>query len=219
MGDHLKYRLDGQANFYDEGVASARDSYAGNFFDGLPRMEPVRSYSGQAISGSLPLMFINWKARHVGTHRTPADVWLREIQRENYIWMNPRDALSRGLQNGDRVRIKSTAFVSLGRVMVTNGIRPGLVGSSYNYGTYASGAAPIEIDGRPMPTAPHIYGDRVIHLGEPGHEEAGLAGPRQAGFSANNLLPIDPAFKVGGLSDLIGTSAAQLDAWVEVEKV
>lgn len=219
VGEHLKYRWAGQANFYDEGVAAGRDSYSGRFFDGLPRLEPVQSFDGREMKGAYPLAFINWKARHIGTHRNIADVWLREIQKENYIWMHPRDAQARGLKNGDLVRIKSGVFTGLGRVLLTQGIRPGVVGSSYNYGNYAYGVTTVEIDGRLMPTAPRIYGDPAIQLGEPGHEETGLAGPRGAGFSANNLLPGEPALKFGALSDRIGTSAAQLDAWVEIEKL
>lgn len=218
IGEHLKYRFAGQANFYDEGVAAGRDSYSGRFFDGLPRLEPVRSYNGEEMKKVLPLFFISWKARHIGTHRNIADAWLREIQRENYIWINPADALPRGLKTGDRVRIKSRYFEAVGRVLVTSGIRPGVVGTSYNYGTYSYGATPIEIDGQRQPLPPSHYSDRAIILGEPQHEEAGLAGPRNSGFSANNLLPSDPALKIGGLSDLIGTGAAQLDAWVEIEK-
>jgi hypothetical protein len=52
----------------------------------------------------------------------------------------------------------------------------------------------------------------------PMQDEAGLAGRRDAGFAVNHLQPLDNALGDIGMSDLVGGSNAQYDAFVEVER-
>ena len=216
-GEHVKYQYGDQVNFYDEGVAKGKNSFTGEFFDGLPQINPVSNYEGNQVKSDKPLKLINWKARHVGTHRNINDTWLREIRPSNPLWMNPFDAARRGLKNGDKIRISSNHHTVEGEVFVTNGIRPGTVGAEFNFGHYAYGSAPVQIDGYWTKT-PAPYGNTKYNFFEPGHEESGYALGRDTGFSINDLLEMDPILKNNGLVDLIGGGASQYDTRVEVAK-
>lgn len=221
-GEWLKYRLSDQANFYDEAAASARHPYDGHLMDGLPRWEQPAAYDGRPLEPLFtaglrqPLLLINWKARHIGTHRNISDAWLREIASENRLWMNPVDAAARGFRTGDRVRVRSAGFEAIATVWVTEGIRPGVVGANYNFGHFAYGAAPYVVNGRKVaPVRP--YGHTPFRIGRP-RQPSGLAGGRGEGFSVNHLLPEDPATPGAGVSDVLGAGAAQYDVWVEVSR-
>ncbi len=217
VGEHVKYQLADQVNFYDEGVAKGKNSFTGEFFDGIPQLNPVKNYEGDEVKSDKPLKLINWKARHMGTHRNINDTWLREIRPSNPLWMNPFDADRRGLKNGDKIRIVANHHTVEGEVFVTNGIRPGTVGAEFNFGHYAYGSAPVQIDSYWTKT-PAPYGNTKYNFFEPGHEESGYALGRNTGFSINSLLDLDPILKNNGLVDLIGGGASQYDTRVEVVK-
>lgn len=217
VGEHLKYKLDGAAIFYDEIAAGKKHSFTGEFFDGLPKIEEIRGYDQEVVKDALPLALINWKARNIGTHREIADAWLREIKPENYLWMNSIDAKKRGLKNGDQVQIKAADFEAKGRVMITESIRPGTVGAAFNFGHFAYGSKPVQINNGWTQTV-GAYGHTKFDMWKPMHEESGLAKGRDAGFSVNHLLRIDPTLKNNTLIDPIGGSIASLDAKVEVRK-
>jgi hypothetical protein len=78
-------------------------------------------------------------------------------------------------------------------------------------------------------TATRIDGETVAPAGEDGHtpyqfdrpmnDEAGLAKGRDAGFAVNHVQPLDAALGDTGLSDLVGGSNAQFDAYVDVERI
>lgn len=211
-GEYLKYKYGNQADFYSERVSQHRHSYTGEYFDGLPRWEPHKLFNGEEIKDEhYPLHMINWKAYYIGSHRNISNAWLREIERENFLWINPKDAKVRGIKEGDRVVIKSATDEVRGVVQVTNKIRPGVVGSNYNYGHIAFGSRPINIDGRLTGTDP-VYG----HVPWAQQVNSGYAGPRNAGFSANDLLRHDDSLNIGALFDPVGAGQAQLSTKVEV---
>ena len=217
-GDWIRYRFGAQCNFYDEVSARAKSSFDGRFLDGLPRFEPVKTYSGKPVEDGLPLQMINWKARHLGTHRNIDDAWLREIRPSNPIWINPRDAAVRGLKNGDRVRVHTVGgFEAEAQVMVTQSIRPGVVGADFSYGHTAYGSRPVEIDGETISPAKG-YGHTPYDLAPPLHEEAGLARGRGAGFNVNAIQRLDESLANAGLLDEVVGGSAQYDTWVEIEK-
>jgi len=213
-GEHIKYKLAAQANFYAEKVAGARDSFTGEFFDGLPKIETYKFYNGKEVKDSYPLVLINWKARHIGTHRIINDSWLREIEEENFVWINSKDAVQRGLSDGDKISIKSANFEAQGRVKVTNQIRPGVVGSTFNYGHYAFGSASFEVDGKKTATDPQ-YG----HVSWAVARNNGYAGRRNAGFSYNDLMRLDESLNGGMIIDPIAGGSSQLDTRVEIKKL
>lgn len=220
-GDWLQYRYGGLCAFYDPKTASVKDAISGKNHDGMAHVTPVTHSDGVEVErpADLPLAMITWKARANGTYRLMPAPWLREIETENFVWMSPFDAEKRGLENGDAVEIVSTVGVAQGHVKVTEGIRPGVVGSSYSFGHRGSRAYPITVDGAVYDAAPDYLAESQVRDGEvPGHQETGLAGGRGRGFRHNALLPDDTAVGGGGLIDRIGGGAAQLDLWVDIRK-
>ncbi|MCF6092484.1 molybdopterin-dependent oxidoreductase [Microaerobacter geothermalis] len=217
VGEHLKYKFGGQVNFYDEGVAGGKNSYDGSYFDGIPKHEEIKYYNGELVKAEFPLQFVNWKSRNIGTYRTISSAWLREIRSDNYVWMNPIDAKSRGLKNGDKIVITAPDYKAEGTVLVTEGIRPGVVGAAYNFGQKGYGVNPNTIDNvmqNPLPT----YNHTPFAFKEPMHEESGIPGGRGEGFAVNYLLKQDISYKNGVIVDLIGGSPGQLDLYVEISK-
>lgn len=216
--EHLKYRFGGQTNFYDEITARMKHSFTGEFFEGVPKYEPIKTYDGELYAPELPLVMTNWKAANVGLNRTISDAWLREVRPTNYLWMNSIDAKARGLVNGDKVKIISTDHEVEGEVYVTEGIRPGVVGSNANFGHTASGSKPVQIDNNWTKAAPD-YGHTPYQLSKPKKETGLYARGRDTGFSANSLISIDPSLENNGLFDPIGGATAQLYSRVEVKKL
>ncbi len=216
-GDHLKYKLGGQANFYDEGVAGGQSSFDGSHFEGMPIYQEISHYNGNKVEQNLPLQYINWKARNIGTYRNISSAWLREVRSDNYIWMNPKDARPRGLKSGDEVIIRSSDFKAKGTVHVTQGIAPGVIGSAYNFGQTGYGATLQTIDGKKDKKLPE-YGNTPFKMNKPMQEETGYSGSRSEGFIANKLLKKDEAYKDGAICDVIGGSPGQLDLYVEITK-
>ena len=161
---------------------------------------------------------INWKPRTQGMHRTTNSPWLRETRPENPLWMNPADADERGIENGDRIEIDAGRRVVEGVAMVTSGIRPGVVGTMWGWGRDGDGATAETIDGeRRQP--PGGDGHTPYQFDEPMNDEAGLAKGRDAGFAVNHVQPLDAALGDTGLSDLVGGSNAQFDAYVDVRRL
>jgi anaerobic selenocysteine-containing dehydrogenase len=215
-GDYLKYKFGAQAIFYDENTARNKNSYDGSYFDGLPKAAGITFYNKQLVTDdNYPLQLINWKASHIGTHRNISCTWLREIEDENRLWMHPNDAQARGIKDGDQVKVSSPNYQVEGIVKLTNGIKPGVVGCSFNYGHFAYGSRPIEIDGQKTPELKR-YGHTAWASGE---SNSGYASERDTGFSVNHLQRVDETIGIACLSDWVGGGASQLDAKVEITKL
>lgn len=215
-GEWLKHRYAGMCAFYANRVAKGVDSYTGKNFDGLARVEPPRRYDGTPLPTSGPLIFTNWKSRHQGTHRTINAAWLREVRPSNFVWINNVDAAPREIGSGDPVRITSGSGEAEGVAIVTEGIRPGVIGAESAFGHKGYAATPIEIDGTAI-RPPKKYGHARSFEVTPMHEETGYGGDRAEGFPVNILLD-DDTTGVGGVTDAIGGGAAQLLTWVEITK-
>jgi len=224
-GEHMRYKLESRVDFYSEAVPTGKHSYTGERFDPLPRVDDVEHYDGtvqapvgEAPDDGLPLRLINWKPRNQGMHRTQNSPWLRETRPENPVWINPQDAETRGIENGDDIAIDAGRRTVEGVAMVTGGIRPGVVGAMWGWGRTANGATAETIDGETRePT--EVDGHSQYRFDVPMHEEAGYAKGRDAGFAINHIQPLDNALGDTGLSDLVGGSNAQYDAFVEVERL
>lgn len=218
----LKYRYEGLCQFYEPRVSAAKDPITGEFFDGMARLREITRADGSPIPGpdeGYPLKMISWKARTQGTHRTVNAAWLRELRPSNYLHINTVDAKERGIENGDKVRLKSPAGEIDAVAMVTEGIRPGVVGADATMGHTQYGSKPYEVDGEIVsPPKKYGHGDAVQQV-VPGKEELGYAGPRDSGFGVNELLVGEDLVGGGGMSDPLGGGAAQLDTWIELEKV
>ncbi len=223
-GEHMRYKLGSRVNFYSEVVATGKHSYTGERFDPLPRVDDVRHYDESVQvpvvsedAPDRPLQLINWKPRTQGMTRTHNSPWLRETRPENPLWINPRDAEERGIENGDAIEIDAGRRTVEATAMVTNGIRPGVVGTMWGWGRTGDGATAQTVDGSTREPVDR-YGHTPYEFDTPTREEAGYAKGRDAGFAVNHLQPLDAELGDAGMSDLVGGSNAQFDASVEVRK-
>ena len=219
-GEWLKHRYAGECVFYNPKIAALKDSVTGEPFDGLAGVRAPLTTPEEARAQGRPLQFVNWKARHQGTHRTVGSAWLREIRPANFVWVNPLDARPRGIESGDRVRLTSSSAEAEGVAMVVESIRPGVIGADAAFGHRGYLGTPIEVDGVRV-EAPGRYGHQEsAREVTPMHEERGYAGSRSEGFAVNVLLDDDlRSSGGGGLTDPVAGGAAQLDTWVELAKV
>lgn len=217
-GEWVKMRHGAQVNLYDEVAARQKSSFDGKFFDGTPMLWSVVDYTGKEVQDPLPLQFTNWKSSHLSNHRTIGNAWLREIRHDNPVWMHPKDAEARGIQNGDRVRLRSASNVVEATAFVTEGIRPGVVGADFSYGHETYGAKAIEIDGVVIPSV-DAYGHTRYNFRQTGTEPTGLAPGRGTGFRVNDLMRQDDRLGNGSsLVDALTNGCAQYDTRVEIER-
>jgi len=218
-GEWVKMRHGAQVNLYDEVAARSKSSYTGKFYDGTPLLYGAVDYSGKEIEDNLPLHFTNWKSSHLSNHRTIGNAWLREIRTENPIWIHPKDAAARGLEQGDRVKVRSATGEAEATVYITEGIRPGVVGAEFSYGHETYGAKAVEIDGVLIPPVT-AYGHTDYNFREVGNEPTGLAPGRGTGFRVNDLIRQDQVLGKGSpLVDALTGGCAQYDTKVEIERI
>ena len=226
VGDHLRYQLNREVWFFNEIMPVGKDAYDGEPFDPLPRVEDGTHFNGDLLTPvksderpaqDRPLHLINWKPRTQGMHRTTNAAWLRETQVTNPLWINPEDADARGIENGDEIVIDAGRGSVEAQAMVTEGIRPGVVGADWGWGRTADGAESKTVDGETEAAIDDIYGHVPYDFDVPGKNDAGYAKGRDEGFAINHLAPLDTTTGDIGPSDQIGGSQAQFDTHVEVE--
>jgi len=129
---------------------------------------------------------------------------------ENAILLHPDDAAPLGLETGDEVRVVSATNKAgtwplgpigdkpmIGRVVLTQTVRPGVTIFALCFGNWATGAADLTIDG-------HLI------KGEP---------RRQKGIHANAAMWVDPALKNTCFLDPVGGSVSFYDSTIKLEKV
>ena len=200
-------------NLYQEKTATTKNSMTGKPFPGIAGWLPSPADStGRPIDderAGYDLRLITYREIFHTKSRTAANYLLLSLLPENGVLMNSRDAARRGLKADDRVRIESasnptgvwdfkngTTRAIEGRLVVTEGIRPGVVAFSLGHGHWAYGSSDVTIDGHV------VKGDKR----------------RAAGIHANAVLRVDPVIKNTTLSDLTGGSAVFYDTQVRVRK-
>jgi anaerobic selenocysteine-containing dehydrogenase len=193
-----------------EKVATSKNSMTGAHYGGLGRYYPIADARGAPIEDAgFDLVAITHRAVEHTKSRTVACEWLRELRPENMIQVSREDAERLGLATGDAVRVESatnpTGVLDLGnghtrpmvgRVRVSEGIRPGVIAYSLGHGHWAYGAADLEVDG-------------VVIAGDP---------ERGRGVHLNPVLRTDPTITNTCLSDLAGGSAVFYDTRVRLAK-
>ncbi|NQV04699.1 MAG: DMSO reductase, partial [Candidatus Omnitrophica bacterium] len=70
--------------------------------------------------------------------------WLTEIYHENPAWINPTTAKSKGIKDGDKIKVKSRVGDIITKARLTEGVHPQVIAISHHlghweYGAYASG--------------------------------------------------------------------------------
>ncbi|MDR7483968.1 MAG: molybdopterin-dependent oxidoreductase [Armatimonadota bacterium] len=209
-GERLRGHYGNLVNLYLEKLATTKHALTGRSFSGAPGYHPIADSLGRPIRDEAAGYELHLITNRIILHtksRTITNYWLTGILPENHIVMHPRDARARNLKDGDRVRIVSATNPSgewdlrngqripmVGRLKVSEGIRPGVIAFPLGYGHWATGAVDVLIDGRRI-------------LGDP---------RRRTGIHGNAAFRTDPQFPNTCLTDMVGASAVFYDTKVKV---
>ncbi len=211
--DMLAHPYGKQLALYQEKTATKIYSGTGKPYPGLATYLPVRDYLGnepKALRDGYDLAMITNRTIVHTKSRTIADPWLTPLQPENSVQVNPEDAHRLGLREGQSVKVVSATNPSgewplgngrtkpmIGKVHITQQVRPGVISFALGFGHWATGAADMVIDG-------HVI------KGEP---------RRAAGIHANAAMWVDPALKNTCMVDPVGGSVSFYDTHVKLEPV
>lgn len=212
-GDRLGNPYGKLLNLYQEKTAMTIHSGTGEHNSGIARYISIRDYHGRepnALRVGYPLALITHRTISQTKSRTVADPWLTPLMPENGLLLNPRDAERLGLRNGSLVRVISATNSAgewdigpamrrpmIGKVVLTETIRPGVTSFALGFGNWATGAADMEIDG-------------YVIRGE---------ARRGRGLHANAAMWVDPALKNTCMLDPVGGSVSFYDTWVKLMPV
>ena len=210
-GEVLKNKWNAFIGMYLEKLPASKNSMTGARYGGIGRYYPIQDVLGRSINDAgFDLEIITHRVIEHTKSRTVADGWLRELLPENFLQMSRPDAARYGLRSGDLVRVESasnpTGILDLangetvpmvGRVRVSEGVRPGVLAYSLGFGHWAYGSRDIEVDG-------------VVIRGDPG---------RGRGVHLNPVLRIDPHLQNTCLEDTVGGSAVFYDTRARLVKV
>lgn len=211
--DRLRNRYGALLNLYQEKTASKKYSGTGKPYPGVAPYIGQRDFHGRTLEGLAEGYDLHLITNRVITQtksRTIGNYWLQPIMPENALLINRLDAERLKLRTGDLVRVVSATNpegewdfrngvrkAMVGKVAVTETIRPGVVTFALGFGHWATGAADIVIDGE------RIKGD-----------------PRRAtGVHANAAMWTDPALRNNTcLLDPVGGSVSFYDTKVRLER-
>lgn len=212
-GEQLKNRYGRLINLYCERVAKSKNSMTGKPFLGFAAYLPIQDVLGHPIEDEkegFDLHLITYREIAQCKTRTITNYWLLGLLPENFILINTKDAQDRGLRDDSYVKVVSHSnpegiwdlkngrtLPMVGKVKITEGIRPGIVAFSLGHGNWATGSSDVTIDGK------LIKGD-----------------PRRAkGVNCNAAMSIDPYLKNTCLIDLVGGSVSFYDSKVKLIKL
>ena len=200
-------------NLYQEKTASVIHAGTGKPHPGYAVYQPIVDFHGKEpteMRNGYDLALITHRTITQCKSRTIADPWLLPIMPENGILLSPIDAKRLGLHQGQKVKVVSDTNkvgefdlglgqkkAMVGKVVLTQTVRPGVVSFALGFGHWATGAGDVEIDG-------------FVIKGQKS---------RQAGIHANAAMWIDPALKNTCMLDPVGGSVSFYDTHVRLEPV
>ncbi|GIW75338.1 MAG: molybdopterin oxidoreductase [Phycisphaerae bacterium] len=212
-GSRVAHPYGALLNLYQEKTALTIHSGTGNPHPGHACYVPVMDYLGndpQPLREGHDLALITHRVISQTKSRTIADPWLSALLPENGVLLNPRDADRLGLRNGQSVRVVSATNPQgiyplgnnrskpmVGKVVVTQTVRPGVISFALGFGHWATGASRFEIDG---------------HVIE-GEDR------RTKGIHANAAMWTDPTLRNTCMFDPVGGSVSFYDTTVRLEPV
>ncbi|MGQ9589300.1 MAG: molybdopterin-dependent oxidoreductase, partial [Planctomycetota bacterium] len=200
-------------SIYQENTAKTHHSGTGELHLGYAAYVPLCDYHGkplEALRRGYDLHLITHRVISATKSRTIGNYWLQPLLPENAVLLNPRDARRLGIEDGDAVKVASATNPGglwplapgrskpmVGRVRLTETIRPGVVSFALGWGHWATGSSDLVVDGRV------VRGD-----------------PRRAvGIHANAAMWVDPALGNTCLFDPVGGSVSFYDTQVRLEKL
>jgi molybdopterin-containing oxidoreductase family molybdopterin binding subunit len=94
----------------------------------LPRwVPPTEAWPDNPLYGKYPLVVITPKSRFRVHGQWFGVPWLRELDPEPIVTMNPQDAGARGIANGDYVEVFNDRGHVVLKAVVSHGVRPGVL--------------------------------------------------------------------------------------------
>ncbi|NIA14348.1 MAG: molybdopterin-dependent oxidoreductase, partial [Nitrospiraceae bacterium] len=199
-GERMAHRFSGGLYFFNETLAQTGDSITGEPYEGFAKYLPIADSQDNPITDEgFPLRLTTYKQGWHSMARTINNPWLVSILPENFVEINRGDAIARGIQTGDVVRVRSLSLPqgAKGLAYVTETIRPGVVAIAHSFGHWEMASRAHEINGTP----------------------SSFSALRGAGIAANPIMREDPVFSNVTLQDKVGGSASYYDTFVEVAKV
>lgn len=213
-GNKLKHKYAALLNLYQEKTASKKYSATGKHYYGYAKYLPIMNYAQETtekLSEGYEFSLITNRTITQTKSRTIAAYWLQPIMPENGIMINPKDAARLGIRKDDMVRVVSATNPEgkwdfkngktrdvVGKAVLTETMRPGVVSFVLGFGHWATGADDVVIDDE------KIKGD-----------------PRRAkGFHANSVMWTDPSLRNNTcMVDPVGGSVSFYDTKVKLIKV
>ncbi len=187
---------DPMLHVWNEGVGSARNSLTGKRWVGCPTWTPPAFADGTPMravypEAEWPLQLVSFKSALMNSYSIAA-TRLLGIHPENPVIMHPRDAARFGLQTGDAVRIRTPGGQSRGRVIVHEGVMPGVLAVEHGYGHRELGARPHRIGKRDQPKMPGLSAGINLNdlgLADPTRSEKSVWVDAISGATVRNGLP------------------------------
>ena len=200
-GDKLGHRMGKPLSIYSEKVALGRDSMTGKRFSGSPIWQKPLTALGRDAAAldagkGMDLVIVSQKSPLQSHSRMPGCTVVREIRPENAAEINAADGKKLGLKTGDKVVVTTATGSRKCRVLLREGVAPGVLSFVIGYGHTGYGAASGRI------------GKRVIK-GDP---------ERARGVNLNPVMRLDPDVPMMALLDPIGGSASFYDTRAKIAK-
>lgn len=214
-GDQPANKYGKLINIYQEKTAGTKSAFTGKQNPGFATYLPITTTIGKTpkesgLEDGYPLHLLTHRDILQCKSRTVTNYWILAIQPENYVLLNGKDAKSLKLKDGDRVKVVSATNKNgeydlkhgkkkamIGKVKVTEIMKPGVISFTLGHGHWATGAADVTIDGKV------VKGD-----------------PRRAtGVHANAAMWIDPHLKNTCMLDPVGGSVSFYDTKVKLVKL
>jgi len=199
VGEQLSYRYGNIIRTFIDPIAQTKDSITGQYYRGTPHYAPVMHSDGSPISDpGYPLKMITYKTVHHGQARTNINPWLMLAIPENPVEISAADATGLGIETGDKVRVSSVSNTAgiIGKALVTQRLKPGVIAISHHYGHWEQHARAHVINGKPA-----------------GHDAS-----RGAGLQPTQIMRTDKMNPNVSLQEPVGGSCSFFDTWVKVEK-
>jgi tetrathionate reductase subunit A len=211
--DHVANKYGKLINLYQEKTAGCKDAFTGKSFYGLARFVEIADTMGKSpteLAKGYPLHLITQRDILHTKSRTITMPYLTDLMTENGIIMHTSDAKTLGVKTGDLVKVVSATNTEgvwdlrngrkkpmIGKVQVTETIKPGVITFTLGHGHWSSGAEDVTIDGKV------IKGDSK----------------RNQGVHANAAMWVDPNLKNTCMIDKVGGSVSFYDTMVKLIKV
>jgi anaerobic selenocysteine-containing dehydrogenase len=213
-GNKLGNKYAALLNLYQEKTAGKKYAGTGKSYPGIAKYLPITTFDGKSVEDLSKGYELGMITHRTITHtksRTIAAYWLHPMMPENGIVINAADAENLQLTSGDRVKVVSATNKEglwdfknghkreiIGKVMITQAIRPGVVSFALGFGHWATGASDMIIDGETIKGDPR----------------------RAAGIHANAAMWTDPSLRNNTcLIDPVGGSVSFYDTKINLIKV